>query len=113
MEMVKHNLVPVPQAADDLVQYMADLAVREEEQLRKVSSMIFLLVMKQVSLEVVIRESELLENILETEYDVFMSSPKEFYTSKEQQQEVQDSFIKKLGDVRKSIKNFKTYGGIE
>jgi len=113
MEMVKHNLVPVPQATDDLVQYMADLAMREEEQLRKVSSMVFMLVMKQVGLGVVIRESELLENILETEYDVFMSSPKEFYTSEEQQQEIQEAFIKKLNDVRKSIKNFKTYGGIE
>ena len=113
MEMIKHNLVPVPQAEDDLVQYTADLAVREVEQLRKVQSMIFMLIMKQVSLVAVIRESELLENILETEYDVFMSSPKEFYTSKEQQQVVQEAFIKKLRDVRKSIKNFKTYGGIE
>lgn len=75
--------------------------------------MVFMLVMKQVGLGVVIRESELLENILETEYDVFMSSPKEFYTSEEQQQEIQEAFIKKLNDVRKSIKNFKTYGGIE
>lgn len=92
---------------EELIDYMGEIAQKEENQLVKVTKMVFDLVTKTTTVNQLINEVDLLLNILEYRYYLLDQMPDAFYKDAKQKEEVLLSEKKKILETNISLNRYR------